>query len=51
MALRDGGADPAIYATHSLDQNVNLNWSAIFALFGAVMLTLAAKAKKTTTRD
>ena len=39
-------ADPAIYARHSLGQNVNLLWGAIFALFGAAMLTLAARAKK-----
>ena len=44
-------ADPAIYASHSLGQNVNVTWGAIFALFGAAMLTLAAKAKKTTPRD
>ena len=31
-------SDPAIYAQHSLGQNVNLFWGAIFALFGAVML-------------
>jgi hypothetical protein len=39
-------ADPAIYAKHSLGQNVNLTWGVCFALFGAVMLFLAAKAKK-----
>jgi len=44
-------ADPAIYASHSLGQNVNVTWGAIFVLFGAAMLTLAAKAKKTTPRD
>ena len=44
-------ADPAIYTTHSLGQNVNVTWGSIFALFGAAMLTLAAKAKKTTPRD
>jgi hypothetical protein len=43
-------ADPAIYATHSLGQNVNVTWGTIFALFGAAMLTLAAKAKKTILR-
>ena len=31
-------SNPAIYAQHSLGQNVNLFWGAIFALFGAVML-------------
>lgn len=39
-------ADPAIYAKHSLGQNVNLTWGVLFALFGAAMLFLAAKAKK-----
>jgi hypothetical protein len=39
-------ADPAIYARHSLGQNVNLLWGVIFALFGAAMLALAARAKK-----
>jgi hypothetical protein len=36
-------SDPAIYAAHSLGQNVNLVWGAIFALFGAVMLRLAKR--------
>ncbi len=31
-------SDPAIYAQHSLGQNVNLFWGGVFALFGAVML-------------
>ncbi len=31
-------SDPAIYVQHSLGQNVNLIWGAIFALFGAAML-------------
>lgn len=44
-------ADPAIYARHSLGQNVNLLWGAIFALFGAAMLALAARAKKATKQD
>jgi hypothetical protein len=44
-------ADPAIYAQHSLGQNVNVTWGTIFALFGIAMLILAAKAKKTTPRD
>ncbi len=39
-------ADPAIYAKHSLGQNVNLIWGVIFALFGALMLWLSARAKK-----
>jgi hypothetical protein len=36
-------SDPAIYEAHSLGQNVNLRWGAIFALFGAVMLFLARR--------
>ncbi len=39
-------ADPAIYAKHSRGQNVNLIWGVIFALFGALMLWLSARAKK-----
>lgn len=39
-------ADAAIYARHSLGQNVNLLWGAIFALFGMVMLWLARRAPK-----
>ncbi len=31
-------SDPAIYVQHSLGQNVNLVWGAVFALFGAAML-------------
>ncbi len=38
-------ADPAIYAKHSLGQNVNLLWGCIFAAFGAITLFLA-RAKK-----
>jgi len=33
-------SDPAIYAAHSLGQNVNLHWGAIFSLFGLAMLFL-----------
>jgi hypothetical protein len=36
-------SDPAIYAEHSLGQNVNLLWGAIFALFGAIVLFLSRK--------
>ncbi len=39
-------SDPAIYAAHSLGQNVNLLWGAIFALFGATMLWLAKRSAK-----
>ena len=40
-------SDKAIYVQHSLGQNVNLLWGVIFALFGAVMLWLAKRAKNT----
>ena len=36
-------SDPAIYAEHSLGQNVNKLWGAIFGLFGGVMLYLSRK--------
>jgi hypothetical protein len=39
-------ADRAIYAKHSLGQNVNLVWGVLFALFGAAMLALAIRAKR-----
>ena len=39
-------ADPAIYARHSLGQNVNLTWGMVFALFGGAMLWLARRARK-----
>ncbi|HTJ78420.1 MAG TPA: hypothetical protein VL357_05440 [Rariglobus sp.] len=38
-------ADPAIYAKHSLGQNVNLHWGVVFAAFGVVTLLLARKPK------
>ena len=38
-------SDPAIYAAHSLGQNVNLLWGAIFAVFGAVMVWLAKRSQ------
>ncbi|HTL69611.1 MAG TPA: hypothetical protein VL200_18255 [Lacunisphaera sp.] len=38
-------SNPAIYAAHSLGQNVNLTWGVVFALFGAFMLWLARKKK------
>jgi hypothetical protein len=38
-------SDPAIYAAHSLGQNVNLTWGAVFAVFGAFMLWLARRKK------
>jgi hypothetical protein len=39
-------SDPAIYAAHSLGQNVNLTWGIVFALFGGLMLWLARRAAK-----
>ena len=36
-------SDPAIYAQHSLGQNVNVFWGAIFAVFGAGMLLLTRR--------
>jgi LPXTG-motif cell wall-anchored protein len=38
-------SDPAIYVQHSLGQNVNLFWGAIFVLFGAAMLLLTRRKK------
>jgi hypothetical protein len=38
-------SDPAIYAQHSLGQNVNLFWGTIFALFGVAMLLLTRHKK------
>jgi hypothetical protein len=39
-------SDPAIYVQHSLGQNVNLIWGAIFALFGGVMIYLYLSRRK-----
>jgi hypothetical protein len=36
---------PAIYVQHSLGQNVNLLWGAVFALFGAAMLAFTRRGK------
>ena len=38
-------SDPASYVQHSLGQNVNLVWGAVFALFGAAMLLLTRRKK------
>lgn len=38
-------SDPAIYARHSLGQNVNLHWGIVFSLFGLSMLYLARRKK------
>lgn len=37
-------ADPAIYARHSLGQNVNFHWGLVFAAFGVAMLWLTRRA-------
>ncbi|HRE04160.1 MAG TPA: hypothetical protein PKX00_01030 [Opitutaceae bacterium] len=39
-------SDAAIYARHSLDQNVNLTWGFLFALFGTAILWLARRESK-----
>ncbi len=36
-------SDPAIYAQHSLGENVNRTWGIIFALFGVIMLLLTRR--------
>jgi hypothetical protein len=36
-------ADPSIYATHSLGQNVNVIWGAVFAGTGALVLWIARR--------
>lgn len=36
-------SDKAIYAAHSLGQNVNLGWGLLFAAFGSLMLWLARR--------
>ena len=40
-------ADPAIYARHSLGQNVNVGWGLVFTAFGALMLWLARRSRLT----
>jgi hypothetical protein len=44
-------SDPAIYARHSLGQNVNLRWGAVFAGFGAVVLWLSRRRRPRPTLD
>lgn len=39
-------SDPAIYARHSLGQNVNLIWGTVFAIFGSFVLFLAKRKKR-----
>ena len=36
-------SNPAIYAQHSLGENVNLVWGTVFVLFGAAMLLLSRR--------
>lgn len=36
-------ADPAIYARHSLGQNVNLAWGLVFVAFGGGLLWLVCR--------
>lgn len=36
-------ADPAIYARHSLGQNVNLAWGLVFVAFGGGLLWLVRR--------
>ena len=36
----------AMYAKHSLGENVNLHWGAVFAAFGGITLLIARTAKE-----
>ncbi len=38
-------SDPAIYARHSLGENVNLRWGVVFGIFGGFVLFLARRKK------
>ena len=38
-------SDASIYTQHSLGQNVNLFWGAIFSVFGAVVLVWSRRGK------
>jgi len=38
--------DSVMYASHSLGFNINLWWGLAMVLFGAVMLTLARRGRK-----
>ena len=40
-------SDPKIYAEHSLGINVNLGWGLVLLLFGATMLGLALRSRRT----
>jgi hypothetical protein len=39
-------SDPAIYAAHSLGINVNLDWGLVLLAFGATMLLVALRARR-----
>ena len=39
-------SDPAIYAEHSLGINVNLDWGLVLVAFGATMLVIALRARR-----
>jgi hypothetical protein len=40
-------SDPALYQAHSLGLNINLGWGLVQLAFGAVMLWLGYRGKKT----
>lgn len=39
-------SDPAIYAAHSLGQNVNFVWGSLCTVFGALVLWFARRSAK-----
>jgi hypothetical protein len=39
-------SDPGIYAEHSLGINVNLDWGLVLLAFGATMLLVAIRARR-----
>ncbi len=39
-------SDPGIYAAHSLGINVNLDWGLVLLAFGATMLLIALRARR-----
>ncbi|HZL17142.1 MAG TPA: hypothetical protein VFG23_05300 [Polyangia bacterium] len=39
-------SDPVIYAEHSLGINVNLDWGLVLLAFGATMLLVALRARR-----
>jgi hypothetical protein len=44
-------SDPGIYAEHSLGINVNLDWGLVLLAFGAAMLLVALRARRSRARD